>query len=185
MSKIYFVSDTHFGSQRTLELSKRPFKSVEEMDSVIIKNWNETVGEDDVVYHLGDFGNYEIAKQLNGKIRLLKGNYERQDVNLEKYEDYFYDVILGETFSGYTTYEKNDLTHTLFINIAHEPSLVKDKKISSSSINLFGHIHKLCMIKSYGLNVGVDCHNFKPIDIETVLFYHNAILNHYDEEVFN
>ena len=36
MSKIWFTSDTHFSSERTLELSKRPFKSVEEMDKILI-----------------------------------------------------------------------------------------------------------------------------------------------------
>lgn len=30
--RIWFTSDTHFGSERTLRLSKRPFNSVEEMN---------------------------------------------------------------------------------------------------------------------------------------------------------
>jgi hypothetical protein len=41
------------------------------------------------------------------------------------------------------------------------------------------------MIKRYGINVGVDCHYFTPIDMDTVLFYHNAALNYYDENVFD
>ena len=40
------------------------------------------------------------------------------------------------------------------------------------------------MIKPYGLNVGTDCHNYDPINLETVLTYHDAILNYYDEDVF-
>ena len=44
--------------------------------------------------------------------------------------------------------------------------------------------NKLSMVKRFGLNVGVDCHNFYPIDEEVVKFYRNAIINHYDEEVF-
>ena len=79
MSKIWFTGDTHFSSERTLELSKRPFRSVEEMDKILIENWNSVVGENDTVYHLGDFGNYEIIKQLNGSINLIKGNYDRND----------------------------------------------------------------------------------------------------------
>ena len=35
---IYFTADTHFGSKRTLELSKRPFKDTDEMDNYIIKH---------------------------------------------------------------------------------------------------------------------------------------------------
>jgi hypothetical protein len=41
------------------------------------------------------------------------------------------------------------------------------------------------MIKRYGINVGVDCHHFTPIDMDTILFYHNAALHYYDENVFN
>ena len=55
---------------------------------------------------------------------------------------------------------------------------------TDNHINLFGHVHKLCMVKPFGLNVGMDCHNFYPIDMETVLFYHNAILRYYDNDVF-
>ena len=71
-----------------------------------------------------------------------------------------------------------------FITMAHEPSRVKNTPIDETHINLFGHVHKLCMIKPYGLNVGTDCHNYDPINLETVLTYHNAILNYYDEDVF-
>lgn len=76
MSKVFFTADTHFGSERALTLSRRPFKTVEEMDETLINNWNSVVGKDDIVYHLGDFGNYEIVKRLNGKVTLIWGNYE-------------------------------------------------------------------------------------------------------------
>lgn len=50
--------------------------------------------------------------------------------------------------------------------------------------NLFGHIYEKCMVKEFGLNVGVDCNNFWPADVETFLFRKNAIENHYDRDVF-
>ena len=68
--------------------------------------------------------------------------------------------------------------------MSHEPSLIKNTQIDKTHINLFGHLHKLCMIKPYGINVGVDCHNFKPIDFDTILFYHEQLLTYYDDEVF-
>ena len=184
MSKIWFTSDTHFSSERTLELSKRPFRSVEEMDKILIENWNSVVGENDTVYHLGDFGNYEIIKQLNGSINLIKGNYDKNDEeNLKQYEKYF-NLIFNNTHNIILKTWQEDCFVCYNINMGHEPSKVWGFNIDETNINLFGHIHKLCMIKLYGLNVGVDCHNFYPIDLETVLFYHNAILNHYDIEVF-
>ncbi len=162
--KVWFTSDTHFGSGRTLKMSQRPFKSVDEMDSTIIKNWNSVVSNDDIVYHLGDFGDYNIRKELKGNIALIKGNY---DVN-----------VPSGLFSWITSHDQLRFDN-IEIYMNHFPSLH-----SKTMFNVFGHVHKLCMIKRYGLNVGTDCHNFYPIDLETVLFYKNAIENHYDNEVF-
>lgn len=209
---IYFTSDTHFGSQRTLELSKRPFRNVRDMDSVIVDNWNYIVGNEDIVYHLGDFGNYEMRKYLNGHIILICGNYEYNDTEISTTDITqfgFEEVALSERyllfnhmFIDYVNKEYvNDLPDVLYL--MHEPEkaikcthLISDSNIVGGQLNLtlpqnhkefnlFGHIHKLQMVKRYGLNVGVDCHDFMPIDINTVLFYRNAILNHYDNNVFD
>ena len=79
MSNIYFTSDTHFNQQRTLDLSKRPFKNLEEMNNTMIKNWNDVVTSKDLVIHCGAFGEYDYIKQLNGKVILIYGNYEMKD----------------------------------------------------------------------------------------------------------
>lgn len=56
-----------------LRLSERPFKSVNEMDQEMIRRWNETVPEDGIVFHLGDFGfgkykrGYELLKSYMEK----------------------------------------------------------------------------------------------------------------------
>lgn len=188
MSKVWFTSDTHFGSERTLVLSKRPFDSVKEMDKKIVKNWNETVGKNDVVYHLGDFGDYERVKDLNGNIILLFGNYEHRDVISEEelISIGFKDVITTNTNKVVFYNTKDDMYNKEMLELimAHEPSNFSENNRHSASFCIFGHIHKLQMVKRFGLNVGVDCHNFKPIDLDTILFYRNAIQNFYDEEVF-
>ena len=38
-----------------LKWTKRPFSSIEEMDRILIENWNNKVNEEDDVYILGDF----------------------------------------------------------------------------------------------------------------------------------
>src|SRR5204863_8850279 len=51
----FFTSDTHFGHGGALGLYRRPFSSVAAMNEAMVERWNESVGPDDVVWHLGDF----------------------------------------------------------------------------------------------------------------------------------
>lgn len=52
------------------------------MDNALINMWNENVGNDDIVFNLGDFcfGDEEqiekIAKRLKGKHILIHGNHD-------------------------------------------------------------------------------------------------------------
>ena len=57
---ILLTSETHFGAERTRQLSYRPFDSVYAMDDCLVTNHNNIVTTNDIVYHAGDFGNYEI-----------------------------------------------------------------------------------------------------------------------------
>ena len=61
----------------------------------------------------------------------------------------------------------------------------KGGEVLFTSDTHIGHVHKLCMVKANGLNVGSDCHHFKPISSKDVEFYRNAIENFYDENVFS
>ena len=76
-SKVFFTSDTHFYHGNIIRFCNRPFKDVEVMNETIISNWNNTVRQDDIVFHLGDFclgGSAEWTKildRLNGKIYLI------------------------------------------------------------------------------------------------------------------
>ena len=90
--KIFFTSDTHYHHKNIVDgisdwdRSKgntRPFKTQLEMDSTIVKNINKTVGENDILVHLGDwsFGGIEqifnLREEINCKnIYLLFGNHD-------------------------------------------------------------------------------------------------------------
>lgn len=80
MSKTWFTADTHFGHANIIRLCDRPFGSVEEMDAVLIANWNGVVGPRDEVWHLGDFSHREASdylRRLNGRKHLIFGNHDR------------------------------------------------------------------------------------------------------------
>lgn len=166
---VFFTSDTHFGSQRVIHWSQRPFSTTAQMDNCIITNWNGVVANQDTVYHLGDFGELDKLSELNGHIIFLPGNADTSEM---------VDIIAAscDIINPNTVITLGDDNFQL----VHEPEEARP----SDNFFLFGHIHKLQMVKRNGLNVGVDCHNFSPIPLETVLFYKNAILNAYDENVF-
>src|SRR5947209_5686827 len=77
----FFTSDTHFGHGGALGLYRRPFSSVAAMNEGMVERWNETIGPDDVVWHLGDFAIRqkpemvaEILARLRGRKHLVTGN---------------------------------------------------------------------------------------------------------------
>jgi calcineurin-like phosphoesterase family protein len=167
----FFTSDTHFGQERTLVLSKRPFSSVGDMDLTMIERWNKIVAPGSTVYHLGDFGHSEVLKYLNGNIKLILGNYER-DNKSEIPEGI---EILGDTY-------ETEIGGIQLI-MSHEPLKIKDK----SGMKLFGHIHGRQKVKPWeGLDVGVDSNNFTPCSFQDIEFYWNAMeKGYYDEEVWS
>lgn len=173
-SGIFFTSDTHFGHSKIIDYCKRPFSSIEEHDRALIQNWNNVVGQDDTVFHLGDFayGNSQfitnIIKQLNGNIILVKGNHDLRNINPALY-NIFSDVVYQARIliDKQTVY----LNHFPFLCFDHgDINLYKD----NYSIQLFGHVHSGPLTSSEDVNrlnilfptqydVGVDNNNYTPI----------------------
>ena len=172
LEHLWFTSDTHFSHDKTRIKAARPFDSTREMDKEIIKQWNKIVKPDDIVYHLGDFGNLTMLKKLNGRIRLVMGNHERKE-GLTK------EMLLEAGFDQ--VYEENVVIEVdgLLMNLIHEPS-----KNNPGMFNLFGHLHNLCIVKEFGINVGQDCNYFRPIDFEKISLYKRLKENAYKGELF-
>ncbi|KXZ59118.1 hypothetical protein Mlaev_02407 [Microbacterium laevaniformans] len=79
----YVTADTHFDHARISELAERPFTTVDDMNTELVRSWNEVVSPTDVVLHLGDvaLGPIEesigLTAQLNGCRYLVPGNHDR------------------------------------------------------------------------------------------------------------
>ena len=90
--QVMFTSDTHFGHANIIQYCNRPFKDVEEMDAVLIDNWNEAVTPDQVVFHLGDFTFHgkrnvpNLLNRLNGRVILIQGNHDKPST-LQHFKD--------------------------------------------------------------------------------------------------
>ena len=182
-SKIFFTSDTHFSQKDKVRSKEFKLSSTEKTDHEYIKRWNSVVGEDDTVYHLGDFGNYNIIKKLNGQIILICGNYERDDIKLkynndfEKFKKYLLSLGFKDVVKDGLILDKNILGKEVYLT--HKPTDTK-----KDMFNLFGHVHSLKPIMPNGFNVCIEYHDFKPIGVDIVKDYMKFILTRSDEDVF-
>ncbi len=78
----WFISDTHFYHANIIKYCNRPFNNVEEMNQILIDNWNENIKKNDIVYFLGDFSfkPNEVINRLNGNIIFLLGNHDKSNI---------------------------------------------------------------------------------------------------------
>lgn len=172
MSKIFFTSDLHFNHDREFIYGPRGFKTVQEMNGALIRNWNETVGKDDDIYVLGDFflgTDYEYIKEvlnkLNGRIHLVSGNHDTPS-KITEYTNWNNIVEIADALR--IKYKKREFF------LCHYPVLTASLEQDSNRavINLFGHTHskdKFYEDRPYMYNVAVDANDNKPVEIEEIL----------------
>jgi calcineurin-like phosphoesterase family protein len=155
----FFTSDTHFGDHRVLNIRRRPFSSVAEMNEALIAAWNARVGPADEIWHLGDFASgHTVARavlpRLNGRKHLVIGNLDGPEV-----------CALG--WSSVQAYAEISLSGTLVV-MCHYPFRTWNGQ-HRGSINLHGHSHgRLAPLKRQR-DVGVDGNEYQPISSAEVL----------------
>lgn len=163
MGDIWVISDTHFGHDNIIKYCNRPFSDAKEMDEALVENWNKTVKDGDIVYHLGDvyFGergrSVLLSERLKGRKRLILGNHDNgKDQTLHHY---FQKIEVWRHFKEFGLL----LTH-----VPVHPESLNDKVPK----NVHGHIHDRYVLSSphhHDLryhNVSVEAINYTPINIE-------------------
>lgn len=176
--KTFFTSDTHFYHANIIKYCNRPFQSVEEMNKALIDNWNSVVGNEDTVYHLGDFcwkgvqSWQKIREQLNGKIILIAGNHDEPFLSKK---------------SVLSLFEKVSFQQVIYIDniriiLNHYPFLCYKGQNTPGNIQLYGHVHSTPNTKIKSIDelrcfsncfpgqydVGVDNNEFRPISWEEI-----------------
>jgi calcineurin-like phosphoesterase family protein len=167
VGNIFFTSDNHFGHANIIKYCNRPFRSVDGMNRQMIINWNNTVGPDDIVYHLGDVGFMSdealvnILGSLNGHKHLILGNHDKK---IKKNQELF--QIVFESISESAELLLGGKSYVMY----HYPILGWSGKINGARM-LHGHCHGTCDYPHNAgkiLDVGVDCHGFRPISLSEV-----------------
>lgn len=169
---IYVCSDLHFNHLNILkyEPNSRPFFTIEEMNTEIIKRWNETVDDNDSVWVLGDLamGRIDAAeallRQLKGHIHVVRGNHDTP-ARIALYESLGWDVH----DIAYLNYKGR------FFIMCHFPIASKEfidmvRVDNSECIILYGHIHHNAPAGYVDgtFHVGLDTNNLTPVSIEYI-----------------
>lgn len=169
---IWFTSDLHFNHTNILKYEpiSRPFETVEEMNEVLIENWNRHVDEEDTVYVLGDLCMGKdtdipaILERLRGHIILIRGNHDGNK-RLKIYEKYGIEI----KDICYLSYKGRYFVMCHF-PIASEEFMEMVRKDNSEVIMLYGHVHSNAP-KGYvdgTFHVGVDTNELRPVSIEEI-----------------
>jgi calcineurin-like phosphoesterase family protein len=179
--KIFFTSDLHFEHRNILSFCHRPYDNIKQMNEELIKNWNNTVSDNDTVFILGDIywfeGRHEckrLLEQLNGKtIYIVPGNHDKIKT-FELLSERF--VVLDSCVTLWVTIDGK--IKELFL--CHFP-LATWPHFENGAIHLFGHIHsgplsenkidipkQDLILKPNCYDVGVDNNNFTPIELREI-----------------
>lgn len=170
----FFTSDTHFNHANIIKFCNRPFKDVEQMNDVMIANWNSVIGKDDTVFHLGDFclgGAAEWTKildRLNGKIYIIIGNHDLKNIRQGFISRFEHVAMQMRIEIG----KKR-------IYLCHYPFLCFEGSYKDDVWQLFGHVHtrrsnsgidagRLQYLYPTQYDVGVDNNNFTPVSFGQV-----------------
>ena len=157
---IFFTSDTHFGDHRTLNIHKRPFASVAEMDAAMIEAWNATVGDADDVWHLGDFARKladvpALLSRLQGRKHLIRGNNDDPEIG---------SVPGWASVADYHELEEEGRRLVL----CHYPFRSWNGQ-ARRAIDLHGHSHGRLKPLPRQFDVGVDARDFRPVTLAELL----------------
>lgn len=161
-SNIFIVSDTHFGHENILNFTDnsgnkiRSFYDIHHMNELMVENWNKTVNDGDIVYHLGDvyFGKgHEVLPRLKGRKRLIVGNHDNP--KSEHILKHFQKVMVWRMFPEFNFV----LSH---VPLHHSTFEYKNLK------NVHGHIHQNIIDDPRYINVCVEHTNYTPISIEEI-----------------
>lgn len=162
----WYTADLHLGHSRVIELCKRPFANVGEMDATLIRNLWSCVGPEDDLWIVGDFAWGKktddeswlqgIFGQLPGARRhLVLGNHDLAGTQALPWD------------SVHKLAQLTDCSDHQPVTLCHYP-MITFPRARDGGLHLFGHVHNSWKGSRNAVNVGVDVWDYRPVNIEDI-----------------
>jgi calcineurin-like phosphoesterase family protein len=165
----WITSDLHFGHTNIMKFcpaTRGHFRDVDHMHTEMIREWNEKVQPDDVVYILGDVAFMPAVKavalltRLNGRKILVKGNHDRKLL-----EDPAFRACFEEVHSDWT-----GRINGTYVHMYHFPIQEFDQ-MHRGAVHFHGHVHgKPTGLEKYRIrDVGYDATGHVVVKIDDMI----------------
>ncbi len=160
---IWFTADFHLSHANIIKYCNRPFKDVETMDEMILKNLEKKINSGDVLYFLGDLTFKEkIAITFFERfsycdIHYIVGNHDSRQV-----------INLAKEYCKSVSQLKDIKLENQNITLCHYAMRVWNKS-HFNSWQLYGHSHGRLDPIGKQHDVGVDNCDFNPISFKELL----------------
>lgn len=161
---IWFTADLHFSHPKIIDIYNRP-TTVEEHDKWLLNRLNSKVGKNDILYILGDVSMVsreqtdKILDKINGNKILILGNHDNNIKNSTR----FGEITQIKNFN-FTSPSYNNI----HIVLCHYPIASWNRKVHGAG-HLYGHTHGRFKNTGLSFDIGVDCNNYYPLNLEEVI----------------
>jgi len=163
--KQYFIADPHFGHNNIITFKDnegkltRPFKTIEEMDDLIIENINKVIRVMDKLYILGDVAmnrrHLKTLERINTKkLILIRGNHDI--FQLKDYTSYFKDIRAIIVMPKHGIFFTHIPVHT-------------QQMQGRFNLNVHGHLHQNDLNDKNYFNIDPERIGYMPISLEEIL----------------
>lgn len=188
---IFFCSDPHYGHSGIVMGTSnwdnkngcRPFQTIKDHDKVLVDNINSVVGEDDVLFCLGDwsFGSYKTGENVSNirkfreqlackNIHLLFGNHDNEvasdrdgSKDLFASTAHYREIIIIEQ-----PLNQKEKALKQKIVLSHYSHRVWNN-MHNGAWMLFGHSHgNLKGVEGKSMDVGFDTNDLKPYSYQEI-----------------
>lgn len=155
MSKVFLTGDWHLGHKNILKYRPK-FKTIEEHDETIFKNYKKLIKKRDTVYFMGDIcfdkSYLDRIKELRGNKILVLGNHDSQFIDTKDFVQVFDKVIAIKNYKG-----------AWLVHFPVHPDELRHKYC------VHGHTHNIMISDSRYFNTCVDVNDYTPVYWNTII----------------